>query len=97
MAIITQKFAVTLPTEVPKAISGIPCAEAKIETKISGNVVATLTSVAPIINLGILATVAIRVALSTKTSLPFTVKRSPVANKTTANAIDNFATTFTHK
>ena len=51
---------------LPMDISTLPCVAASTDTSISGRVVATLTTVAPIISLGIPLTSAIHEAASTK-------------------------------
>ena len=60
IAIIIAVLAVTDPTALPIAIELLPENVAMVETKISGNVVAILTIVAPIINFGMLNTSAIK-------------------------------------
>lgn len=80
-AIIRAVFAVTEPTALPMAISVFPSAAAIQDTIISGIVVARLTMVAPMINVGIFSARAIQLAASTKKSPPFTTRAIPKANK----------------
>jgi len=71
-------LAVTEPTAFPTAISFLPSKDAMADTIISGNVVAILTIVAPIIKVGIPNALAIQLAASTKRSPPFTTQITPI-------------------
>ena len=81
MPIISPMFATTEPTELPTAMSRFPSAVAIMETRSSGKVVATLTTVAPMTNFGTPETSAIHVAASTKKSPPLIIRASPNKNR----------------
>ena len=80
--IISPVFAVTVPT----AISALPSNAENTETSISGMVVAKLTTVAPMMNLGMPEASAIHVAASTKRSPPLIMHIRPTANSTITSA-----------
>ena len=81
MAIIRPRFAVTLPTALPTAMSTFPCTAASMDTSSSGSVVARLTMVAPTTSFGMPLISAIQEAASTKKSPPLTIRMMP-ARKT---------------
>ena len=81
IAIMSPVLAVTDPTALPIAISTLPFRAAKSDTRSSGRVVARLTMVAPIMNLGIPDISAAHVAASTKTSPPLIINPRPTINK----------------
>ena len=81
--IISPVLAVTEPTALPTAISALPSSAAKTETSISGRVVAKLTMVAPMMNLGMPDASAIQLAASTNRSPPLMMHTSPAANRRT--------------
>ena len=80
---ISPTLAVTEPTALPTAISALPSSAAKTETSISGRVVAKLTMVAPMMNLGMPDASAIQLAASTNRSPPLMMQISPAAKKRT--------------
>ena len=82
---INPVLAVTDPTALPTAISALPSSAAKTETSISGRVVAKLTTVQPMINLGIPEASAIQAAASTKKSPPLMMQTSPAVNSTSTH------------
>ena len=84
--IISPVFAVTEPTALPTAISALPSNAENTETSISGMVVAKLTTVAPMMNLGMPEASAIHVAASTKRSPPLMMHIRPTANRTRTSA-----------
>ena len=77
---IRPVLAVTEPTALPMAMSALPSSAEKTDTSISGMVVAKLTTVAPMMNLGIPEASAIHVAASTKKSPPLMMHTRPAAN-----------------
>ena len=77
---ISPTLAVTEPTALPTAMSALPCRAAKTDTSISGMVVAKLTTVAPMMNLGMPEASAIQLAASTNRSPPLMMHSSPAAN-----------------
>ena len=81
--IISPVLAVTEPTALPTAISALPSSAAKTDTSISGRVVAKLTMVAPMMNLGMPDASAIHPAASTNRSPPLMMHTSPAANRRT--------------
>ncbi len=84
---IKPRFATTLPTALPTAISTEPRAVAMIETMSSGSVVASETTVAPTKRGESPEISAIQDAASTKKSPPFTMSAMPTASKKAASAI----------
>ena len=81
--IMSPIFAVTEPTALPTAISSSPPSTPVTDTVSSGRVVARLTTVAPIINLGIPVAFAIHTAESTNQSPPLIIRRRPRTNSAT--------------
>ena len=77
---IRPVLAVTEPTALPTAMSALPSRAENTDTSISGMVVATLTTVAPMMNFGMPEASAIHVAASTKKSPPLMMHTSPAAN-----------------
>ena len=80
---IRPTLAVTEPTALPTAMPMEPLAEAISDTSSSGSVVARLTMVAPIRNLGMPETSAIQLAASTKKSPPLMISARPSRNNNT--------------
>lgn len=76
---------ITVPTALPAASSVDPCIAAITETVISGNVVAMLTMVAPIMKAGIPAALAIQLAESTNRSPPLATRNIPAMSRTAAD------------
>ena len=87
IAIISAILQFTEPTAFPIAIPVLPCDAAMEDTSISGRVVARLTIVAPMMNVGMPETSAIQLAASTNQSPPFTTSRMPIARRTTQAAV----------
>ena len=84
---IRPVFAVTEPTALPTAISFLPSRLAITDTSSSGIVVAKLTIVAPTINEGMLAALAIKLEASTNQSPPLITSTIPSINKSAAKNI----------
>ena len=82
MHIITPILAVTEPTALPTAMSTLPSSAANTDTSISGSVVAKLTTVAPMMNLGMPEASAIHVDASTNQSPPLMMHRRHSPNRT---------------
>ena len=94
IAIIRPMLAVTLPTALPTDISTFPWTAAMRETRSSGRVVATLTTVAPTMSLGMPLISASHAAASTKKSPPFTMRRIPIKNPMMTAVSSIFAVPF---
>ena len=87
IAMMSPRFATTLPTALPTAISIEPRAVAMTETMSSGRVVATETTVAPTRRGDTPRISAVQDAASTNQSPPLTIITMPRASSATESAI----------
>ena len=87
MPMIRPMFAVTEPTALPTARSSSPSMTPVTDTVSSGRVVATLTIVAPIMNLGIPVKFAMKTAESTNQSPPLMMSTRPTTNSKITNPV----------